>query len=39
MNFKFDIVVSSVSKSELLNTQTERNAEIKYDKDARKIKK
>jgi len=37
MNLKFDIVVSSASKSELLNAQTERNAEIKYDKDTRKI--
>jgi len=36
MNSKFDIAVSSASKSKL---STERNTEIKYDKDTRKIKK
>jgi len=35
MNSKFNIVVSSASKDELL---TETNAEIKYDKDTGKIK-
>jgi len=35
MNSKFDIAVSSASKSDC---QTERNAEIKYDKNTRKIK-
>jgi len=33
MNSKFDIAVSSK-----VNCQTERNAEIKYDKNTRKIK-
>jgi len=32
--FQFDIVVSSASKE--VNCQTERNAEIKYDKNTRK---
>jgi len=34
MNSKFEIAVSSALK---VNCQTERNAEIKYDKDTRKI--
>jgi len=35
MNSKFYIAVSSASK---VNYQTEKNAEIKYDKNTRKIK-
>jgi len=38
MNSKFDIAVSSVLQQVKVNFQTERNAEIKYDKYTHKLK-